>query len=119
MNLRSAILILLLLPGMLRAQWQEDFSDRNLTTNPTWKGDTAFWDASTGSLKSKGPTSINRISLYSSVPHYDSAEWCFYGEMLFATSSNNYLEFVLGSFNDSFTDGFVVRLGGTNDDICL
>lgn len=94
----------------------DDFSDNDLTNSPTWTGDTSFWKVDQGMLRSQGPAvSGTCIGLNTSGYNSDSIEWQFYGDLKMATSANNYLEFLLldGS------DGLVIKLGGTADEVSL
>src|SRR4051794_17726368 len=106
------------------AQIADDFNDSNFTTNPTWTGDTDDWTVNDGGqLQSNNTTA--KSTFYLSTPNSlaTSAQWEFSVQLAFNTSSANYVDAFLTAsatrLTDSNTVGYFVRLGNTDDDICL
>jgi len=121
------ILILLLLLYMRltsSAQLQESFSDGDFTQNPVWLGDTAAWMVNaTGELQSNQTISNSRFFLSTASNMATDTEWEWTSRLLFNPSSLNYMDvFLASSGPDPYHDsckGYFVRLGQTDDDICL
>src|SRR5688500_602618 len=122
--MKSKILTLLLLyPAVLVAQLNESFSDGDFSANPAWTGNSSDWIIAAGRLQSNN--TIANSSFYLSTPNSISTitQWEFYLRLNFNTSSANYVDVYLSaSANDlslATTTGYFVRVGNTQDDICL
>lgn len=103
------------------AQFSDDFSDGDFTSNPVWSGDDALFTVSSGELQSQSP---GAATYYLSTPSTlaSTAEWEFYFDFQFSTSGANYADIYLMSDVadlNSVNDGYFVRLGGTPDEISL
>jgi hypothetical protein len=102
-----------------QAQFSDNFSDGDFTTNPTWSGDNALFTITAGQLNSQSPTAAN---YYLSTPSTLAAnvEFLFDINLKFATSGSNYVDVFLLSDVDTLTNpqnGYFVRIGSTQDDI--
>jgi hypothetical protein len=125
--IRLIILILLCVFNFsANAQLVENFSDGEISQNPTWAGDTDEFivDASL-LLQSNGDTisSTNR-EIYISTPSTAlvNAQWEFFVNPKVSTSSNNRMDVFLTSNSDNLTgdnQGYFVRIGGTPDEVAL
>ncbi len=105
-----------------QAQFTEDFSDGDLTNNPTWSSDTIKFQVVNGQLQSNS-TVINN-TFYLSTPSMQSlnAQWEIYVKLDFSTSSANYVDIYLMASQQNLKlplNGYFVRIGGTPDEISL
>ena len=100
----------------------EDFSDGDLSQNPTWVGDTNKFTITNQTLQS---TSIIPSDVfYCSTPMaiVGDAEWEFWINLQLSTSSANYVDVFLVSDSVDLTkakNGFFVRIGNTKDEVSL
>lgn len=121
-----------LLPIATTAQISEDFSDENFNHPPVWTGDTGYWRINNGVLQShftasdgNTATSFHLSTVSASV---QNTTWEFWTQLKFNTSSKNYVEIYLVSDQEdprcglsscNATHGYFVKIGSTQDDICL
>lgn len=106
-----------------KAQFIEDFSDGDFSNNPAWVGDNTSWQVSAGMLRSNGPAVTPTIlQLATSSTTATNCQFEFFCNLKFATSSVNYADIFLISDSVNLKNncsGFFVRIGGTNDEVCL
>ncbi len=107
-----------------QAQLNETFSDGNFTTNPMWLGSTADWMVNPSQQLQSNNTTTNGTFYLSTVSTMaTTTQWDFYCNLTFNTSSTNYADvFLTASASDltlNTTTGYFVRIGNTNDEICL
>ena len=77
--LTSAMGMICLLPGLLFAQWSDNFSDGDFTANPTWNGDNSSWQIINGQLNSNGPGVTGTVIYLSTASATSSnCQWEFY-----------------------------------------
>ncbi len=112
---------LLLASQLGYAQFVEDFSDGDFTSNPVWEGDNNLFAVTGHVLNSKSPTSGN---YYLSTPSNLAlnAQWDFYFNFQFGTSGVNYADVYLIADVADLTnpnEGYFIRIGGTPDEISL
>jgi Lamin Tail Domain/Bacterial Ig-like domain len=125
--MKKTILILSLIISCLtntQAQLNETFTDGNFTTNPTWVGGTADWIVNPAfQLQSNNLVANSTYYLSTANTLATTAQWDFYCNLTFNTSSTNYADvFLTASASDvtlNTTTGYFVRIGNTNDEICL
>lgn len=96
----SLLLFLFILPLLCYAQVADDFSDDDLTTNPTWFGDLQYFVVENGKLRSGGPSESSEIYLATAFQLTDDHEWNLDLLLDFAPSNSNQFKFVLFA-NDS------------------
>ena len=119
------LLLLLLLPALSQAQVVDAFTDGNFTANPAWTGDAASFQVVNQQLQSNGPavTSTTPIILGTPCQANTGTVWEFWANLKFATSSGNLADVWLMStqadFRSTNTNGYFVRLGGTDDEVSL
>ena len=79
-----------LVPGLLSAQWMDDFSDGNLIENPFWHGDTAQFVFQDDRLQLNADEA-GESNLYAAVELGNESfiEWKFSIELDFSPSQNN------------------------------
>ena len=126
MKIKNIICIVaaLQLTNNLQAQFSDNFNDGDFTANPVWTGNTADWIVNT-SLQLQSNNTVANSSFYLSTASSlaISAHWELYVQLDFNTSSANYADiFLTASASDltsNNTTGYFVRIGNTNDEICL
>lgn len=118
MNLTSLFILFLLMCTGAHAQWREDFSLEPFQAHAPWKGDLSYWTQEQGWLKSQGPAvSGTCIRLERAISPGPDLELRFLAHLMFATSSNNYLEMEM---EDSLSkSSIVIILGGTPDEVSV
>ncbi len=107
-----------------QAQFSDNFADGNFTANPTWVGVAADWIVNpTFQLQSNNLVANSTYYLSTTSTLATVAQWDFYCSLTFNTSSTNYTDvFLTASASDLTlinTTGYFVRIGNTNDEICL
>jgi hypothetical protein len=125
--MKKTIFILTLIISFLtntQAQLNETFTDGNFTTNPAWVGGTVDWIVNPSfQLQSNNLVANSTYYLSTANTLATTAQWDFYCNLSFNTSSTNYADvFLTASASDltlTNTTGYFVRIGNTNDEICL
>ncbi len=107
-----------------QAQFTDNFTDGNFTTNPSWVGGTADWTVNPAfQLQSNNLVANSTYYLSTSSTLATTAQWDFYCNFTFNTSSTNYVDvFLTASASDislTNTTGYFVRIGNTSDEIAL
>jgi Lamin Tail Domain/Bacterial Ig-like domain len=107
-----------------QAQLNETFADGNFTANPAWVGGAADWIVNPSfQLQSNNLVLNSTYYLSTANTLATTAQWDFYCNLTFNTSSTNYADvFLTASASDltlNTTTGYFVRIGNTNDEICL
>lgn len=115
-------LVFLAIPFSGEAQLTDDFTDGDFTNNPTWNGNNSEWEILSGQLH--GIDSISNDTFYLSTSSALSvpAQWEFWLNLKFNTSSVNYVKVFLTSDIADLkgnNNGYYVMLGGTADEISL
>jgi hypothetical protein len=126
MKLKPAFinLLFLLLFQFSKAQLTESFSDGNISADPVWLGNSSDWIINAG-LQLQSNNVIPNSSFYLSTINNiaTNAQWEFYINLSFNTSSANYVDvFLTASASDltaATTNGYFVRIGNTTDEISL
>ncbi len=106
------------------SQVADNFSDGDLTNNPVWTPDlTDNWTVINNQLRSN--SSVASSSFYITTPSAKAinAQWEFWVNLQFNTSSANYADVYLTSelsnLASGANNGYFVRIGGTPDEISL
>lgn len=107
----------------LNAQWTDNFSDLDFSSNPVWSGDTSkFTVNGAGQLQLNAPA-VNGLAYLSAASSVGvKASWSFTVKMDFNPSSSNYARVYLMSDQPNVSlplNGYYLRIGYTNDDLCL
>lgn len=105
------------------AQFTDDFSDGDFSTNPTWSGDTNNFDVNGAFQFQLNAPAVNDI-MYASTPSQsiNNAVWEFYVELGFNPSSTNFAKvYVVADQSDlkNPLNGYFVKIGGTPDEVSL
>ena len=114
-------IICLLIPVLLffhssYAQFTDDFSDGNFTTNPVWQGDTSHFTINAGKQLQSNATSSGTIYLSTLNQKVLDAEWQFWINLKFNPSDQNYVKIYLSSDNANLSgslNGYFIRIGET------
>ena len=109
-----------------KAQFSDDFSDGNFSTNPIWVGQTTKFEVTPqNQLRLNDATATSPAYLSTTSQAVYNASWEFYVKLDFAPSSSNYAKVALISNNQDITaafNGYFVKIGGetgTVDDVSL
>ncbi len=111
-----AIIFLILTQSLaVNAQFVDNFSDGNFTSNPTWSGDIAkFQVNSIGQLQTNGPVAADSAILFTPSSVMDNIEWSFFVRMSFAPSNNNFARIYLCADNSNLggsLNGYFIKIG--------
>lgn len=109
-----------LLPFSVTAQFVDDFSDGEFTSNPAWAGETSNFEVDGNQmLHLNAPAETDTSYLSVASQSIDDATWEFYVEYDFNPSSSNLARVYLVSDNAnlrSSLNGYYVRVGGETED---
>jgi hypothetical protein len=117
--------ILFLIAFISDAQVTENFNDGDFTSNPTWiVSNSSDWAIDSAfQLQSNNMAANSTFYISTASTLATTAQWEFYVDLAFNTSSANYVDIYLTSSESDLTQntttGYFVRLGSTNDNISL
>ncbi|GAB4093199.1 hypothetical protein GCM10028786_21260 [Flaviaesturariibacter terrae] len=109
---------------LARGQLSETFSDSNFTAAPPWTGSPGAWTVN-AQKQLQSTSAIANSTFYLGTPAAlaGNLQWKLWMRLAFATSSVNYSDIWILSHNANpeapGNTGYFVRVGGTQDDICL
>ncbi|MDH5368163.1 MAG: Ig-like domain-containing protein, partial [Cyclobacteriaceae bacterium] len=101
------------------AQFTDQFSDGELTTNPLWSGDVTNFTVSLDSLRSNGPAATASIYLSTPTTLIYNTVWEFSIKLDFAPSASNQVNVYLVADNATLTtalNGYYISIGQAGDD---
>lgn len=104
------------------AQWGENFSDGDFTTDLVWAGDTERFTAVNNVLQLNAPAVSGTAELTTSSNLLSNCSWTFSVAMNFNPSGSNYARVYLGADSpdlSSALNGYYVMVGGVDDDVSL
>ncbi|MEJ6982140.1 lamin tail domain-containing protein [Pedobacter sp. P351] len=107
------------------SQLNESFNDGNLTSSPVWTGSNSGNDfiVVTDQLRSNSTTASSNLYLSTVNNLATSCQWEFWVNLQFNPSGANYVDVYLTSdqanLQSASINGYFVRLGNTNDEVCL
>jgi len=124
MRLFGTIALVLFSALVCSAQFVDDFSDGDLQNNPIWTPDSPTnWLVTGNQLRSNSSTASSTFYISTFSFKALDAQWDFYVNLQFNTSSVNFVDVFLTSSNANLTGpsvrGYFVRIGGTPDEISL
>lgn len=114
----------LLLWGLAGAQFTDNFSNGNFTTNPTWSGNEDAWIVNTD-LQLQSNSTVANSNFFLTTPNAlaTTAQWDFWARLAFNPSGANFVDVYLTASSANLglasTTGYFVRLGDTPDEISL
>jgi hypothetical protein len=109
------------------AQFLDDFSDNDFSSNPPWSGDDSVFiivDVG-GNFQLRSNKLLTNSTYCVSTPNtlVNDAQWEFSVRLLFNTSSANFVDVYLCSNQANVfspgVNGYFVRIGGTTDEVSL
>jgi hypothetical protein len=111
----------------LHGQVSEGFDDGNFTASPSWIGDDSVFTvvSVSGNMRLRSNKLLTNSSYYLSTASsvFTDAQWEFFVNLQFNTSSANYVDVFLtateANLFSSTLSGYFVRIGGTADEISL
>lgn len=106
------------------SQFTDNFNDGDFTVNPAWVGNTADWMVNPSlQLQSNNTVASSTFYLSTISTLATVAQWEFYCQVTFNTSSANFIDvYLTASASDitlAGTTGYFVRIGNTDDEISL
>lgn len=107
---------------VMHAQVQDNFSDGDFSTNPSWLGSDSIFGINTGLLKLQAHPVAAKAYLYTPSQAVHNASWEFFVRMDFNPSSTNYTRIYLMADQSDFTkplNGYYVMVGNTADEVSL
>ena len=119
------IIVLFLYSNSVRAQLNDDFSDGNFLLNPVWTTGNSGTDFIVLTNKLRSNSSLSSGSFYISTPNTLAlnSKWEFWINLQFNTSGANFVDIYLISdkadLKSSLINGYFIRVGNTDDEICL
>lgn len=121
------IAIFILSISWANAQVADNFNDGDFTIAPAWTGDDSVFVVvpvlSNNQLRSNKTITNSSFYLSTSNALVNDCQWEFFANLQFNTSGLNYVDVFLTSDNanlqDPASNGYFVRIGSTQDDICL
>ena len=119
------IIVLLLYSYVVRAQLNDDFSDGNFLLNPVWTTGNNGTDFIVLANRLRSNSSLSSGSFFISTPNTLAlnSKWEFWINLQFNTSGSNFVDIYLISdqadLKSSLINGYFIRIGNTDDEICL
>jgi hypothetical protein len=114
----NQLLIFLIFPLQISAQFNENFSDGDFRMNPEWVGDTSsFTIDAAWQLQSQGAAVTETIFLSTASGRLSDTEWRFFVRLEFNPSSGNYARYYLAADTSELTgaiNGYYVKIGGVS-----
>jgi hypothetical protein len=115
--------LFIFIAAICSAQVTDNFSDGDLTSNPTWTGDTLQWEVLNGMLHSNDTVASDIFYLSTPSSTAANSQWEFWDSLQFNPSSANYIDVYLISDSANLEatsfNGYFVRIGNTADEISL
>ena len=116
-------LLFCFIKNISQAQFADDFSDGDFSTNPTWSGDNSKFEIDPNMmLHLTAPAVANDAVLVTPSSAINDATWEFYVKLGFNPSSNSYADVYLVADQQDLrnkVNGYFVRIGNTTDEISL
>ncbi len=105
-------------------QIRESFSDGDFTNDPAWVGSTTDFIVN-AALQLQSNNTVANSTFYLSTANQlaNATQWEFWVRLAFNPSSANYVDAYLtassANLSSASTSGYFVRIGNTDDEICL
>jgi len=120
--MKRILVFFITLPLFASAQFTDDFTDGNFTSNPIWLGDTGEFEVDGLNQLHLNDTIAGESYLYTNSGSINNATWEFFLQMDFNPSSSNYARAYLISDQTDLSgalNGYFVKLGNTADEVSL
>lgn len=123
-SIQGIIIACLFLGVQANAQFSDNFSDGEFSSNPAWTGNLTDWRVNTeGQLQSNNTIPNSNFYLSTANNISGPAQWDFWVRLAFNTSGANYTDVYLAAsqsnISASNTTGYFVRIGDTPDEVSL
>ena len=117
--MKLVLFFLFLISFSLSAQFTDDFSDGDFSTNPTWFGDVNNFEVDSIFRLHLNDSIANTSTLLTNCNVLSNGEWIFDVEFKFSPSTNNFGKVYLASSTTDFnnTDAVYVKVGGQTGDV--
>ena len=117
--MKTVLFFLFLLSFNLSAQFTDDFSDGDFSSNPTWFGDVNNFEVDSINKLHLNDSIANTSTLLTNCNVLSNGEWIFDVEFKFSPSTNNFGKVYLASSTTDFnnTDAVYVKVGGQSGDV--
>jgi hypothetical protein len=123
MRFIAQLFLFLFFFSRLSAQFSDDFSDGDFTSNPAWSGNNNEYLVTGLQLRSNSSIASSSFYLSTNSTLVNDAQWEFWCNLQFNTSSLNYVDVYLIADQSNLTatnlNGYFVRIGNTLDEVCL
>lgn len=121
---KSCIVCILwiLCPNPIAGQISDNFEDGDYNQNPAWRDDNSDFIVTNGLLQLNAHAREGKSFIHLPSKHAIEATWQFKVKMDFNPSSSSYCRVFLmadQSNPDQVSNGYFLKIGGANDDICL
>lgn len=119
------ILLLLIYSNPVYSQLNDTFTDGDFSSNPGWMGSNSGTDflIVNNRLRSNSTTASSSMYLSTTNNQAMNTKWEFWVNLQFNPSGLNYVDVYLTSdkadLKNPAINGYFVRIGGTDDEICL
>ncbi|MCB0428925.1 MAG: lamin tail domain-containing protein [Flavobacteriales bacterium] len=103
----------------VQAQWIDDFSDGDLSSNPTWTGQLAKFRVNPQhQLQLMGPEEEGTAMLLAPIPADTAREWSFWLKLAFPPSENNRFRLYLScdTVHGEPTHGYFLQIGESGNE---
>lgn len=113
------LIIVLLIPLFIFAQFNDNFSDGDFTQNPTWTGDTELFSVENFQLRLNSATGNDSTFLVTPSNVINDTEWNFWVRLAFTPSDNNHPRIYLVSNSSNLKgslNGYYLQIGKTGTD---
>lgn len=122
--MKTLLLMLLMLPVIVVAQFSDNFNDGDFTQNPAWTGTTEQFAVNTSNQLQLNAQSEGQSYLATLSGMTAETEWRFWIKLSFSPSSNNFAKIYLASDQENIgqpLNGYFLQFGesGTSDAIEL
>lgn len=105
------------------AQFTDSFADGDFTIAPTWVGDVTLDTVVAQKLQSNCSVASSSFYISTQSNSVNNCQWEFWVNLAFNTSSVNYTDIYLiadqSNLKSATLNGYFVRIGDTQDDVCL
>jgi hypothetical protein len=120
--IKVGVVFILLFPYLLQAQFTDDFSDGDFTTNPAWSGTATKFTIDAGRLRLQAPAVADIAYLTTTNEAINHAMWEFSVQLNFNPSSSNFVRVYLTSDQTDLSgplNGYFILIGDTPDEVSL
>ncbi|PLX05144.1 MAG: hypothetical protein C0595_00620, partial [Marinilabiliales bacterium] len=103
-KMKQFLTLICLWPFLLLAQFNDDFSDGNISQNPVWQGDTEMFKINDDFILQLNDVMEGEALLFTDNNYAINCEWRFWIKLSFSPSGNNNARVYLLADNENFTE---------------